>query len=106
MKGAFGQYQQFISEGDKDTMMDACNIEEYKSKMFLTVDELGNLLRISRSMAYKYVQSDACPFYCESIGKRIIIPTKTFFEWYDTLSNNQDKKKGVGQQSGPKHLRG
>lgn len=29
-------------------MMDACNIEEYKSKMFLTVDELGNLLRISR----------------------------------------------------------
>ena len=60
---------------------------DYRNKMFLTVEEVGNLMRISRSMAYNYVKADSCPFYREQIGRRILIPTKTFFEWYDSLSN-------------------
>ncbi|MBQ6887664.1 MAG: helix-turn-helix domain-containing protein [Lachnospiraceae bacterium] len=60
---------------------------DYRDKMFITVEELSRIMRISRSMAYKYVESNECPFYREQVGKRIIIPTKTFFDWYDSLTN-------------------
>lgn len=61
--------------------------QDYRNEMFINVEELGELMRMSRSAAYKYVGSDECPFYREKIGRRIIIPTKTFFEWYDSLNN-------------------
>lgn len=67
--------------------METLEITSYREQMFMTVEELGKVLRISRSMAYKYVESSDCPFYREKIGKRIIIPTKTFFQWYDSLTN-------------------
>lgn len=67
--------------------METLEITSYRDLMFMTVEELGKVLRISRSMAYKYVESSDCPFYREKIGKRIIIPTKTFFQWYDSLTN-------------------
>lgn len=67
--------------------METLEITSYRDQMFMTVEELGKVLRISRSMAYKYVESSDCPFYREKIGKRIIIPTKTFFQWYDSLTN-------------------
>lgn len=60
---------------------------DYREQMFITVEELGKILRISRTMAYKYVESVDCPFYRERIGKRVIIPTRTFFQWYDSLKN-------------------
>jgi len=67
--------------------MEHCTDNDYRSKMFITVEELSGIMRISRSMAYKYVESNDCPFYREQVGKRIIIPTKTFFDWYDSLTN-------------------
>ena len=63
------------------------DIKEYKNQLFITVEELSRIMRISRSMAYKYVESNECPFYREQLGRRIIIPTKIFFEWYDSLAN-------------------
>ena len=63
------------------------DIKEYKNQWFITVEELSRIMRISRSMAYKYVESNESPFYREQLGRRIIIPTKTFFEWYDSLAN-------------------
>lgn len=67
--------------------MEHCLDSDYRSKMFITVEELSKIMRISRSMAYKYVESNECPFYREQVGKRVIIPTKTFFDWYDSLTN-------------------
>ena len=75
-----------IYEREAQTM-EALEKIDYREQMFLTVEELGKILRISRTMAYKYVESMECPFYREKIGTRIIIPTKTFFEWYDSLTN-------------------
>jgi hypothetical protein len=67
--------------------MEALEKVDYREQMFITVEELGKLMRISRTMAYKYVESDDCPFYREQVGRRIIIPTRTFFQWYDSLTN-------------------
>ena len=60
---------------------------DYRKELFVTVEDIGNIMKISKSFAYEYVQSEECPFYRQRFGKRIIIPTKTFFEWYDSLSN-------------------
>ena len=68
-------------------MSEQNDINEYKNQLFITVEKLSKIMRISRSMAYKYVESDECPFYREQIGRRVIIPTKTFFDWYDMLTN-------------------
>ena len=67
--------------------MEHCADNDYRDKMFITVEELSSIMRISRSMAYKYVESSDCPFYREQIGRRIVIPTKTFFDWYDSVTN-------------------
>lgn len=69
--------------------MDTVEKVDFRDQMFITVEELGKILRISRTMAYKYVESPDCPFYRERIGKRVIIPTKTFFQWYDSLTNEE-----------------
>ena len=61
--------------------------EEYREKLFITVDELAVLMRIGRTSAYKYVKSDSCPFQRLIVGQRITIPTNAFFAWYDGLKN-------------------
>ena len=68
-------------------MQEHVEMKGYRDQMFITVEELSKIMRLSRSMAYKYVESCECPFYREQIGTRIIIPTNTFFQWYDSLSN-------------------
>jgi excisionase family DNA binding protein len=62
-------------------------LQDLRNEAFITVDELATIMRISRSMAYKYVKSRECPFNRQQIGTRILIPTKTFFQWYDSLEN-------------------
>ncbi len=61
--------------------------EECRKKFFMTVDELAALMRLGRTSTYKYVESNECPFNRIFVGSRITIPTKTFFEWYDGLKN-------------------
>ena len=77
-------------EERRSTNMEETRIEdECRTKCFITVGELALLMRISKSLAYKYVESDGCPFNRIFVGNRITIPTKTFFEWYDGLQNEK-----------------
>ncbi|MCR5655261.1 MAG: helix-turn-helix domain-containing protein [Lachnospiraceae bacterium] len=39
-------------------MVDAVNVEENTTKKFYTAEEVAEILRISRSTAYKYLNSD------------------------------------------------
>jgi predicted DNA-binding transcriptional regulator AlpA len=67
--------------------MEHSTFDDYRKKYFITVEELSEIMRLSRSATYNYVKSSDCPFYREQIGKRIVIPTKSFFQWYDALGN-------------------
>lgn len=58
---------------------------DYRSRDFISVTELGEIMGISRSYAYDFVRSQECPFKCLKMGKRIIIPTNDFLRWYDSL---------------------
>jgi hypothetical protein len=76
----------FLKKGNL-LMMQEKKLQDFRNDMFITVDELATIMRISRSMAYQYVKSRECLFNRQQIGKRILIPTKTFFQWYDSLEN-------------------
>lgn len=62
-------------------------IEEYKNKMFISVKEMAEILGISTSQAYVFIKT--APFNVVCAGKtRMIIPTNSFFAWYDSLASN------------------
>lgn len=67
--------------------------ENYKDKPFMNVEDLANIMGVSRAYAYKYVKSPDCEFTCLQMGKRIIIPTNDFFRWYDSLVMDDNKKE-------------
>ena len=47
--------------------------------VIMTVDDVKNVLRVSRPNAYKIVSSDTFPkFY---IGKRLLIKKEDFLQW-------------------------
>lgn len=50
----------------------------------LTVEEVGTILKISRTKAYELVNSDQ--FTIKKIGRAIRIPASSFYEW---LNSNQ-----------------
>lgn len=45
----------------------------------LTVEEVEEILRISRTKAYEFVNSGAFPI--KKIGRTIRVPKKSFYEW-------------------------
>ncbi len=49
--------------------------------MSLKVDDVANILGISRAGAYRLVKSVGFP--CLRVYKRLIIPRDKFFSWYD-----------------------
>ena len=55
------------------------------NKEFITVDELAEIMCISTSYAYEYVRRAPCPFKCLKLGRRYLIPTNSFYKWYDNL---------------------
>jgi excisionase family DNA binding protein len=55
----------------------------------LKVDQVAELIGISRATAYKLVQEDDFPKI--KLGKRIIIPTNFFIEWLNNRKNKGDK---------------
>lgn len=50
----------------------------------LTVEEVGSILKISRTKAYEFVNSNQFPV--KKIGRVIRIPSSTFYAW---LNSNQ-----------------
>ena len=60
----------------------------YEDKEFINIEQLAEILCISKSYAYEYVRSSACPFNCLKLGKRYVIPTNNFYKWYDSLAES------------------
>jgi len=59
---------------------------------FYTVQEIADIMGIGKSLAYKFVTSDKCPFTVLKLGKRYCIPKNSFYQWYDELANPKSSK--------------
>lgn len=60
------------------------NPEQLREVSFLTPDEVGKILRIGANGQYKFLNND-CPVPVLRIGKLMRIPTKQFWQWYDSM---------------------
>ena len=59
-----------------------------REREFINAKELEVILGVSRSHVYELLNSDDCPFNVVKLGKRrFIIPTNSFYRWYDSLAN-------------------
>lgn len=52
----------------------------------LTVEEVGRILKISRTKAYEYVNGGKFPII--KIGRSIRIPAAPFFSWLNSFENS------------------
>lgn len=55
-------------------------------KLFINARQLAEIMGISPAMAYEYIKSEQCPFTVVKMGKRYVIPTNSFYKWYDSLN--------------------
>ena len=64
------------------------SIEDMQQTAFLLPREVGHLLRIGENSLYKLLSSDDCPFPVMRLTSQTIrIPTKQFFNWYNSAFN-------------------
>lgn len=70
-------------------------MEEQKEPRFYNVEQLSNILGISRSKNYELVSSPDCPFVALKIGKRVCIPANSFYKWYESLVQDTIQKKKI-----------
>ena len=68
-------------------------MEEQKEPRFYNVEQLSNILGISRSKTYELVSSSDCPFVALKIGKRVCIPSNRFYKWYESLVQDTNTEK-------------
>ena len=68
-------------------------MEEQKEPRFYNVEQLSNILGISRSKTYELVSSPDCPFVALKIGKRVCIPANSFYNWYESLVQDTNTEK-------------
>ena len=61
--------------------------ENYRDKEFITVEQLAEVMNISKSYAYMFMKREDLPFTYLQLGRRMIIPTNSFYSWYDSLAN-------------------
>ena len=65
--------------------------------LFLSVQELAEVLGVSRAVAYDLVRQETFPSI--NIGNRIVIPREKFLEWVDRESAKQSwtlsKMRGI-----------
>lgn len=65
--------------------------EDFRSKQFISVKELADIMSISKSYAYEFVSCDDCPFKVIRLGvKRLVIPTNSFYRWYDSFVEQKE----------------
>jgi excisionase family DNA binding protein len=57
-------------------------------KYALKVEEVGEILGISRASAYNLARSKGFPSL--RVGKRLIVPREAFFRWMETKINDND----------------
>ena len=64
------------------------SIEDMQLTAFLLPREVGHLLRIGENSLYKLLSADDCPFPVMRLTSQTIrIPTKQFFNWYNSAFN-------------------
>ena len=67
-------------------------MDNQNDKKFMRVEELAEILEISKSQAYKLIRSDSVGFKVLAIGTRLIIPVNSFNKWYDSLAEDQGEE--------------
>lgn len=61
-------------------------LEEIKERVFLTPQEVADILGFSKSFCYDFIKNDdICPFYVLQVKARYTIPTNSFLSWYESL---------------------
>jgi excisionase family DNA binding protein len=60
-------------------------LEEIKERVFLTPQEVADILGFSKSFLYEFIKGDECPFYVLQVGARYTIPTNSFLSWYESM---------------------
>lgn len=69
-------------------------MSEQEQPKFFSVAEISRILGISCSKAYELICADNCPlFTAVKIGKRICIPSNSFYKWYESLAGNKNGEK-------------
>lgn len=61
---------------------------------FMKVNEVAEVMGISKSLAYEFLQSKECPFTVLKINSRYVVPYNSFCTWYDSLiKDNGEREK-------------
>lgn len=60
---------------------------------FMKVNDVAEIMGISKSLAYEYVQSENCPFTVLRINRRYIIPYNSFYAWYNSLAKDNGESE-------------
>lgn len=60
-------------------------LEEIKERVFLTPQEVADILGFSKSFCYDFIKDDDCPFYVLKVKARYTIPTNSFLSWYESM---------------------
>ena len=75
-------------EGSVETKSNnrSLTLEEIKERVFLTPQEVADILGFSKSFCYDFIKNDdICPFYVLQVKARYTIPTNSFLSWYESL---------------------
>lgn len=62
-------------------------IIEIKKLPFIKITEVAKMMGISESYTYTLAKMPSCPFVCKKIGKRVVVHTKSFVDWYLKVSD-------------------
>lgn len=57
-----------------------CNVDDLP--LSLTVEDIGDIMRLSKNKAYELCHSKGFP--CVIVGRRMIIPKLAFLKWLET----------------------
>ena len=60
---------------------------------FMKVNDVAEVMGISKSLAYEYLQSEECPFTVLRINSRYIVPYNSFCTWYNSLAKDGRESK-------------
>lgn len=55
---------------------------------FMKVGEVAEIMNISKSLAYEFLQGENCPFTVLKINSRYAVPYNSFSAWYESLGDN------------------
>lgn len=60
---------------------------------FMKAGEVAEVMGISKSLAYEFLQGKDCPFTVLKINSRYVVPYNSFCTWYESLAGNGKEKR-------------